>query len=125
MSTLEAVMTTQEVADRMSELFKEYKWQQVQEELFAEDAVSIEPENSPGLKTAKGMEAIKQKGADFNAMVEEVHGGWVSDLLVGGNYITCAMGMDMTMKGMGRTKMDEVCVYEVRDGKVVKEQFFY
>jgi ketosteroid isomerase-like protein len=125
MSTLEAVMTTQEVANRMTELFKEYKWQQVQEELFAEDAVSIEPENSPGLKTAKGMESIKQKGADFNAMVEEVHGGWVSDLLVGGNYITCAMGMDLTMKGMGRMKMDEVCVYEVKDGRVVKEQFFY
>ena len=125
MSTLEAVMTTQEVANRMSELFKEYKWQQVQEELFAEDAVSIEPEHSPGLKTAKGMEAIKQKGEDFNAMVEEVHGGWVSDLLVGGNYITCAMGMDLTTKGKERMKMDEVCVYEVKDGKVVKEQFFY
>jgi hypothetical protein len=125
MSTLEAVMTTQEVANRMSELFKENKWQQVQEELFAEDAVSIEPEHAPGVKSVKGMAAIKQKSIDFNAMVEEVHGGWVSDLIVGGNYITCAMGMDATMKGMGRMKMDEVCVYEVKDGKVVKEQFFF
>ncbi len=125
MSTAEAVMTTQDVASRMSDLFKENKWQQVQDELFAEDAVSIEPEHSPGLKTAKGIEAIRQKGEEFNAMVEEMHGGWVSDLLVGGNFVTCAMGMDVTMKGMGRMKMDEVCVYEVRDGKIVKEQFFY
>lgn len=125
MSTAEAVMTTQDVANRMSELFKENKWQQVQDELFADDAVSIEPENSPGLKTAKGIDAIRQKGADFNAMVEEVHGGWVSDLITGGNHITCAMGMDLTMKGMGRIQMNEVCVYEVKDGKVVKEQFFY
>lgn len=118
-------MTTKQIADRMSELFKENKWQQVQDELFADDCVSIEPEHSKGLKTVQGRDAIKKKGEDFGAMVEEMHGGWVSDLLVGGNYITCAMGMDVTMKGMGRMNMDEVCLYEVKDGKIVKEQFFY
>lgn len=35
------------------------------------------------------------------------------------------MGMDVTLKGMGRMKMDEVPVNEVKDGKIVKEQFFY
>jgi len=35
------------------------------------------------------------------------------------------MGMDVTMKGMGRVKMEEVCVYKVKDGKVVSEQFFF
>ena len=45
--------------------------------------------------------------------------------LVGGNHISLAMGMDVSMKGMGRMKMDEVVVYEVKDGKIVKEQFFY
>jgi ketosteroid isomerase-like protein len=35
------------------------------------------------------------------------------------------MGMEVTMKGAGRVKMDEVAVYEVRDGKIVKEQFFF
>jgi len=34
MSTLEAVRTTQEVANRMNELFKENKWAEVQEELL-------------------------------------------------------------------------------------------
>jgi hypothetical protein len=100
MSPAEAVMTTQDVANRMSELFKEYKWNQVLEELFSEDAVSIEPEHSPGMKTVKGIDAIKKKGEEFEASVEEMHGGWVSDLVVGGRYISCAMGMDVTMKGM-------------------------
>ena len=118
-------MTTQEVANRLAELFKENKWQQAQEELFAENAVSIEPPHSQGLQTVEGLAAIKKKGQDFGSMVEEMHGGWVSDLLVGGNYITCAMGMDVTMKGAGRMNMAEVCVYEVKDGKIVKEQFFY
>jgi hypothetical protein len=35
------------------------------------------------------------------------------------------MGMDVTMKGQDRAKMDEIVVYEVKDGKIVKEQFFY
>jgi len=29
------------------------------------------------------------------------------------------------MKGMGRQLLDEVCVYEVKDGKIVHEQFLY
>jgi ketosteroid isomerase-like protein len=126
MSTATAVMTTQDVANRMNELFKENKWDQVQDELFAQDVVSIEPENSKALiKSVKGMAAVKQKGKDFNAMVEAMHGGWCSEPIVAGNFISVGMGMDVTMKGTGRMKMDEIAVYEVKDGKVVKEQFFF
>lgn len=121
----EKVMTTQEVANRLNELFKENKWMEAQEELFAEECESIEPANSPGMKTVRGKASIKQKGEDFNAMVEEMHGGWCSEPVVGGNYISFAMGMDVTMKGAGRMKMEEIALYEVKDGKVVKEQFFY
>jgi hypothetical protein len=32
---------------------------------------------------------------------------------------------NVTIKGQGRMQMDEVAVYEVRDGKIMKEQFFY
>jgi hypothetical protein len=35
------------------------------------------------------------------------------------------MGIDATYKGMGRQKLEEIAVYEVKNGKVVKEQFFY
>ncbi len=125
MSTLEAVMTTQDVANRMNELFKTNNWNQVQEELFADDCESIEPAHAPGLQTVKGKDAIKKKGEDFQAAIEEMHGGWCSEPLVGGNYISFAMGIDLTMKGMGRMKMEEICVYEVKDGKIMKEQFFY
>jgi SnoaL-like domain len=125
MATQEAVMTTQDVANRLKELFNENKWQEAQEELFSEDAESIEPAHSPGMQSVKGLDAIKKKGEDFNNMVEEMHGGYVSDPIVGGNYIAVAMGIDCTYKGMGRQKMDEIALYEVKDGKIVKEQFFY
>lgn len=125
MSTKEAVMTTQQVADRISELFKEYKWTEAQDELFSKDAESVEPTQAQGLQTVKGLDAIKKKGEQFNEMVEEMHGGYVGEPIVAGNYIAVAMGMDVTFKGMGRKKMDEIAIYEVQDGKIVKEQFFY
>ena len=125
MTTQEAVMTTQDVANRFHELAQMGQWDQIQTELFGEDAVSIEPEHSPGLKNVNGLEAIKQKGKQFGEMVEEMHGGYSNAPQVGGNYFAVAMGMDATMKEQGRMKMDEIAVYEVRDGKIVKEQFFY
>jgi len=71
------------------------------------------------------MEAIKAKGQQWEAMVEEVHGGEISDPIVAGNYFSISMKNDITFKGMGRQKIEEVCVYEVQNGKVVTEQFFY
>jgi hypothetical protein len=121
----EQVMTTQQVADRLSELFKENKWEQAQDELYSEDAKSIEPEGAQGLKSVDGLAAIKAKAAEWNQMVEEFHGGWAGDPIVAGNHIAVAMGLDVTIKGAGRTNLDEIAVYEVKNGKIVKEQFFF
>ena len=118
-------MTTQEVANRFNELSQQGNWMQIQEELFSDDAQSIEPPHAQGLQSVHGREAIKQKGEMFQSMVEEMHGGYSSEPVVAGNHFALAMGMDVTMKGMGRSKMDEIAVYEVKDGKIVKEQFFY
>jgi hypothetical protein len=120
-------MTTQEVADKFYELGESNQWDKIHDELYADDAESIEPPNAAnaGLKNAKGKEALKQKSKDFNNMIEEMHGGYSGKPIVAGNYFSVAMGMDATYKGMGRMKMDEICVYEVKDGKIVKEQFFF
>lgn len=120
-------MTTQQVADRYKELAKENAWDKIQDELFASNAKSIEPAYAAeqGMPSVEGIDAIKKKGQQFNEMVEEMHGGYCTDPVVAGNFFTVAMGMDVTMKGQGRTKMDEIVVYEVKDGKIVSEQFFY
>jgi len=121
----EQTRTTAEVAAKFNALAKEGKWEQIQEELFADNAVSIEPPTSPGLKSVEGLAAIKEKGKMFNEMVEQVHGGFSTDPVVAGNHFSVGMGLDATMKGQGRVKMDEIALYEVKDGKIVKEQFFY
>ena len=84
-------MTTQEVADRFHELAQTGQWNEIQDELYANDAVSIEPSNSPGLKTAEGIAAIKEKGKQFGEMVEEMHGGYSNKPEVAGNHFSIAM----------------------------------
>ncbi|MEQ9593234.1 MAG: nuclear transport factor 2 family protein [Cyclobacteriaceae bacterium] len=118
-------MTTEAVAKRFYELAKVGDWDKIQEELFSKDAKSLEPAHAEGLGSVSGMDQIKEKGKQWQAMIEETHGGYCKEPQVGGNYFCCAMGADVTMKGQGRINMDEVAVYEVKDGKIVTEQFFY
>lgn len=118
-------MNTKDVANRFYELSQQGDWDAIQNELYCENAVSIEPEFSQGPTRVEGLEAIKQKGVQFREMIEETHGGYCNEPIVAGNHFSCTMGMDVTMKGIGRINMDEVCVYEVKDGKIVKEQFFF
>jgi len=35
------------------------------------------------------------------------------------------MSLDATMQGMGRMKIDEICVYQVKAGIIIFEQFFF
>lgn len=117
-------MTTQEVANRFYELAQEGRFEDIRTELFSDDAVSIEPAHA-NLPSVEGLTAIHQKGLAWNDMVEEMHGGYTNEPIVAGNHFACTMGMDVTMKGQERMSMDEVAVYEVRDGKILKEQFFF
>lgn len=127
MSTAEAVMSTKDVAIRFNELAQTGQFEQIHKELYADNAKSIEPDHAlqKGMMNADGMDQIRKKGEAWNAMVEEMHGGYSTEPVVAGNHFTIGMGMDVTMKGAGRMNMDEVAVYEVKDGKIVKEQFFY
>jgi ketosteroid isomerase-like protein len=125
MSTTNKVMTTQEVADRFHQFAQKGQWTEAEQELYADDAVCIEPASAPGMQSVSGKNAIIEKGKQFSQMVEEMHGGYSNQPVVAGNHFAVAMGMDITMKGQGRSKMDEIAVYEVKDGKIAKSQFFY
>jgi|SRR6185312_7798510 len=118
-------MTVTQIADRLAELCNQGDFEKAQKELFSEDAVSIEPYASQGFeKETKGLSAILEKGEKFNSMVEETHGCSVSNHIVAGNAIAFSLTMDVTMKGQKRSKFSEICVYEIKDGKIISEQFF-
>jgi len=118
-------MNTGQIANRLAELCREGKFEAAQKELFAENAVSIEPRATPEFaKETRGLRAIIEKGHKFEEMVEHVHGCSTSTPLIAGNAIAFTLTMDVTMKGRGRVKLEEICAYEVKDGKIVSEQFF-
>jgi hypothetical protein len=116
--------TTREVAERLVALCRQGNFETAQKELYAPDAINIEPyATATFAKETKGLDAILEKGRKFTAMIEQVHAVSVSDPLVAGSSFACAMELDVTMKGHGRMTLEELCVYEVRDGKVISERF--
>lgn len=117
-------MTTQQIADRLVAMCRNGQMLEAQQELFADEVVSIEPEHSPA-KSETGKIAVLEKGKAFAASIEERHGGEISDPVVAGKYFTMAMSLDATFKGVGRMAFDEICLYEVKDGKIISEQFFF
>lgn len=118
-------MTTQEIAARFDELAQAEKWFEIQEELFADNAQSIEPANSPYFKNAEGKTALRTKGEAWVSKVKEVHKLSTSQPIVAGNHFAVARKMDLTVEGHGRVLINEVMVYNVKDGKIVEERFFY
>lgn len=118
-------MSTTEIANRLIELCKSGEFEAAQRELFANDAVSIEPYSTPDFEQeTKGLDAIIEKGEKWKSMVQENHGMTVSDPLVSDSSFALTMWMDVTMKGDKRMAMTELCVYHVKDGKIISEQFF-
>ncbi|MFZ6010334.1 MAG: SnoaL-like domain-containing protein [Bacteroidota bacterium] len=118
-------MTTQEIAERLAAYCRKADWEGAHKSLYAQDAKSVEAYSTPNFeKETIGLEAIYQKAKKFDSMVEKIHSIEVSDPLVAGNSIAFTMKMDVTMKGYGRMSEPELCVYQVKDGKIVSEEFF-
>ena len=117
-------MTTVDVANRLVELCRQGDFESAQKELFADDAVSIEPHGTQDFeKETKGLDAILEKGKKWSDMVQEMHGGEVSEPLMADSSFAVTMNMDVTMKNGQRMNMKELCIYHVKDGKIVSEQF--
>jgi len=117
-------MTTQEVAEQLVNYCRQGQFTEAQTNLYHHDTKSIEPEGS-GWPTIEGMEAITAKAEQWSGMVEEVHGVTISDPVVAGNFFSISMANDVTFKEGGRMLMEEICVYEAQNGKIVSEQFFF
>ncbi|GFZ87140.1 nuclear transport factor 2 family protein [Dyella caseinilytica] len=120
-------MSTEMVAKRLVTLCREGKYEEAQQELYAKDAISLEPQEMADgpLGNVKGLKAILEKGHQFMESVEQIHKNEVSDPVVADGWFSVAMHIDATMKGRGRTDMREICVYHVKNDRIVQEQFFY
>ena len=119
------IKTTQEIVDRFNELAKQEKWFEIHDELFAENVRSVDPVNSPYMGYAEGKANVRKKGEDFVKQITEVHRLHTGEPIVTDNHFAVVREMDLTVQGHGRIQINEIMLYEVKDGRIVLGQFFY
>jgi len=116
-------MTTKDIAEKLVSYCRNNQEDKAYEELYSPEITSIEM--AEPMKEVHGFEGIQKKGQWWQDNFE-VHATEVSDPLVADNHFTVKFWMDTTHKPSGhRSQMNEIAVYEVKDGKIWKEQFFY
>lgn len=117
-------MNTKEVANKWASMCREGKNLDCVNELYSENVSSREMLGTPNEVTT-GKKNVWNKNKEWLDNVEEMHEGIVEDPIVADKHFTSKMSYDVTFKDIGRQQMEEIGVYEVKDGKIASEQFFY
>jgi len=119
-------MTPLDVGNRLVELYRAERYLAPVDELFADEVVSHEPVASGGIRSLHGRLAVRGSHADWLASFR------IHDAMIEGPYphgddrFAVRMKFEVTESDTGEQRtLDEVTVYEVREGKIVVEEFFY
>ena len=119
-------MTIKEIAEKLAKYCEKNDYVTAQKELYAENIISIEPDESAGFdKETKGLKNVNEKITKFMSGVEESYGTKVHNTIFAGNSFAFVLDMDIKMKGQERMTMSEICVYTVKDEKIIQEEFFW
>ncbi len=119
-------MSTHDVAHSLVTLCREGRFLDALEQLYSPDIVSVEPADLPGLPAElRGIEAVRGKN-QWWIENNEVHSVEVEGPYIGDDRFAVRFTMDTTLKPTGeRSTGTEMALYTVRDGKVVREEFYY
>lgn len=120
-----STMTTAEVADMFTTLCRAGHYLEAVTELFAPEVESVEPEGGLWPQRTQGYDRVLQKTRLFMEMVESVRHSTVGDPVVSGEHFSMALVLEAELRGGGHLRIEGVCVYQVKDGLIVLEQFFY
>jgi len=113
-------MTTAAVADRLIELCRKGDFIQAQEELYHTDIISIDPDGSQTIGAAN----MHAKEKRFLSNLYKIHHIGYSEPLIAGSFFTVILRMEIEIKSIGYKEIEEICVYQVANGKIIFEQFF-
>lgn len=127
MTTKIAAMTTQEIADKVVANCLSGHFAANYNELYDENVVSREPlNNSLGVESeTKGLRNVVSRAEEFHNIIEKVLSKEISDPLVAGDHFTFRLCQEFELKGVGYVKLDELCLFRVKDGKIIYEEYFY
>jgi ketosteroid isomerase-like protein len=121
--------STMEVGKKLVELCKQSKHLEAMDTLYSPDIVSIEAGGPPGQDPkSTGIAAVKAKG-EWWMKNHEIHKAEISGPWPHGDRFIVRFSYDLTPKAGPMTgkrfTMEEAGLYTVKDGKVVREEFFY
>lgn len=92
--------------------------------IYASDAVSVEARDGGNGRVAEGLAAIHAKHAWWAANATVHHAEVEGPFLHGDDRFAVIFRVDATLFGE-RSPMEEVAVYTVVAGRIVREEFFY
>jgi ketosteroid isomerase-like protein len=118
-------MSTIEIANKLVELCRQGRNLEAKA-LYAEHAVSVEAFAPPGAqKASQGLAAIRAK-SEWWVANHEVHSAHVAGPWPNEDRFIVGFQFDVTHKPSGqRMKMEEMALYTVEKGQIVREEFFY
>jgi len=91
------------------------------EKFYADDVVMVEGTG----ETFEGKDVNRRREEEFFGSVEEFHGASIGAKGFGDNVSLAEWVFDVTFKGGSRVKMEQAVVRTWKDGKVVRERFYY
>ncbi len=121
--------TTLEIGQKLVVLCRQAHWLEAVDTLYSPDIVSLEAaEMSPGRKRLEGIANVREKTVQFLNSVD-VHSCVVTGPWPHEDRFIVRFTLDHTprkgpMAGK-RNTMEEAALYTVKNGKIVKEEFFY
>src|SRR5579864_6283769 len=91
------------------------------EKFYANDVIMQENDSEP----FKGKEVNRKREQEFVGSVEQFHGAKLLGEAVNGDVSFSEWEYDVTFKGAGRVKMEQVSSRRWKNGKVAHERFYY
>ncbi len=124
--TATAPASTAAVAEELVTLCRNGRNMDAIAKLYAPDIVSVESVGSPAMPAEmSGIEAIRGKN-EWWFENQEIHAVQVNGPFVGATQFAVHFSWDATDKKSGqRMVMSEMALYTVKNGKIVREHFFY
>jgi ketosteroid isomerase-like protein len=121
-------MDIHEIAERCIGYWEAREWFEAFEKLYSNDAVNVEPTNwHDRASVVAGKEAIIEKYRWVTEQLLIEHSIKCSEpYFFGGDRFIVSMENEVTPRQTGkRIRFTEVGLYTVKDGRVIKEEFFY
>ena len=91
------------------------------EKFYAGDVEMRENADTP----VRGKDANRKREEEFFSSIQEFHGAELVGSAVTGDTSFSEWMWDVTLKGVGRIKMEQTAVRRWKDGQVATERFYY